>query len=194
MEARLGACQRAALEAGVPVIVVFEGLDAAGKGSLINRMSQALDPRGFSVHPISAPNEIERYYPWMWRFRSILPRDGHLAIFDRSWYGRVLVERLEERISDASGRRPTRHQQFEGNSRRRRVMVSSAAHRQEGQKKRFKKSKVPALAGRSAAECASSQLTVDRGVAEMFSDQRRPRPLDGVEATIPLRRVTVSRR
>jgi polyphosphate kinase 2 (PPK2 family) len=99
LEARLGACQRAAREAGVPVIVVFEGLDAAGKGSLINRMSQALDPRGFTVHPINAPNEMERYYPWMWRYRSIVPPDGKIAVFDRSWYGRVLVERIEERIS-----------------------------------------------------------------------------------------------
>ena len=99
LETRLGECQRKALEAGIPVIVVFEGLDAAGKGSLINRMSQALDPRGFTVHPISAPNEIERYYPWMWRYRSIVPPDGKVAIFDRSWYGRVLVERIEEQIS-----------------------------------------------------------------------------------------------
>ena len=56
LQARLGACQRAALNAGVPVVVVFEGCDAAGKGSLINRLTQALDPRGFKVHPVSAPH------------------------------------------------------------------------------------------------------------------------------------------
>jgi len=95
LEVRLGACQRAARAAGVPVAIVFEGWDAAGKGNLINRLTQALDPRGFKVHAISAPNEIERFYPWMQRFWRVLPGDGQLAIFDRSWYGRVLVERAE---------------------------------------------------------------------------------------------------
>ena len=99
LEARLGACQRAALDAGVPVMIVFEGWDAAGKGSLINRLGQALDPRGFAVHAISAPNEIERYYPWMRRYGAMLPPNGKIAIFDRSWYGRVLVERLEGNLS-----------------------------------------------------------------------------------------------
>ena len=95
LETRLGACQRAVRAAGVPVVIVFEGWDAAGKGNLINRLTQALDPRGFKVHPISAPNEVERHYPWMWRFWSALPAEGRFAIFDRSWYGRVLVERVE---------------------------------------------------------------------------------------------------
>jgi polyphosphate kinase 2 (PPK2 family) len=95
MEIRLGACQRAARAAGVPVVIVFEGWDAAGKGTLINRLTQALDPRGFKVHPISAPHETERLHPWMWRFWSCLPAAGSFAIFDRSWYGRVLFERLE---------------------------------------------------------------------------------------------------
>ena len=98
MEARLGACQRAARDAGVPVAVVFEGWDAAGKGSLINRFTQALDPRGFKVHAISAPNETEKYYPWMSRFWQTLPADGTLAVFDRSWYGRVMVDRVEKHI------------------------------------------------------------------------------------------------
>ncbi|NQT12497.1 MAG: phosphate--AMP phosphotransferase, partial [Planctomycetes bacterium] len=93
LETRLGACQRAVRAAGAPVVIVFEGWDAAGKGNLINRLTQALDPRGFKVHPISAPNEVERHYPWMWRFWSALPGEGQFAIFDRSWYGRVLVER-----------------------------------------------------------------------------------------------------
>ena len=95
LEVRLGACQRAARAAGVPVAIVFEGWDASGKGNLINRLTQALDPRGFKVHAISAPNEIERFYPWMQRFWRVLPGAGQLAIFDRSWYGRVLVERAE---------------------------------------------------------------------------------------------------
>jgi polyphosphate kinase 2 (PPK2 family) len=95
LEARVGACQRAARASRVPVVIVFEGWDAAGKGKLINRLTQALDPRGFKVYPISAPNDEEQYYPWLWRFWRALPAAGKLAIFDRSWYGRVLVERVE---------------------------------------------------------------------------------------------------
>jgi len=100
MEIRLGAVQRKVLDAGVPVVIVFEGWDAAGKGTLINRLTQALDPRGFKVHPISAPDETERLHPWMWRFWSAMPRAGSFAIFDRSWYGRVLVERIEGLASE----------------------------------------------------------------------------------------------
>lgn len=95
LEAQLGECQRAARAAGVPVVIVLEGCDAAGKGTLINRLTQAMDPRGFKVHPISAPTENERFHPWMWRFWSRLPAAGIIAIFDRSWYGRVLTERVE---------------------------------------------------------------------------------------------------
>ena len=95
MEIRLGECQRAARTAGVPVVIVFEGWDAAGKGTLINRLTQALDPRGFTVHPIGAPDEAEQHHPWMWRFWTALPAAGCFAIFDRSWYGRVLFERIE---------------------------------------------------------------------------------------------------
>ncbi|NQT85610.1 phosphate--AMP phosphotransferase, partial [bacterium] len=98
LEIDLGACQRAALEAGVPVVVVFEGWDAAGKGTLINRLTQALDPRGFKVHPISAPTETERLRPWLARFATTLPPAGKIAIFDRSWYGRVLIERMEKML------------------------------------------------------------------------------------------------
>ena len=95
LEARLGECQRAARAAGLPVVVVFEGWDAAGKGTVINRLTQALDPRGFKVHPISAPTDQENYRPWMWRFWQKLPPKGKIAVFDRSWYGRVLFERME---------------------------------------------------------------------------------------------------
>ena len=95
MEIRLGECQRAARAAGVPVVIVFEGWDAAGKGTLINRLTQALDPRGFKVYSIGAPAENERLHPWMCRFWTALPAAGSFAVFDRSWYGRVLFERLE---------------------------------------------------------------------------------------------------
>ncbi|NVN92872.1 MAG: polyphosphate:AMP phosphotransferase [Desulfuromonadales bacterium] len=77
------------------VVVVFEGNDAAGKGGSIRRITQALDARQYRVIPIAAPTEEERVQPYLWRFWRSLPRKGRFAIFDRSWYGRVLVERVE---------------------------------------------------------------------------------------------------
>jgi polyphosphate:AMP phosphotransferase len=95
LEERMGACQRAARAAGVPVLVVFEGWHAAGKGTIVNRLALALDPRGFTVHTILEPTPQEQSYPWMWRFWNALPEAGRFAIFDHSWYGRVLSERIE---------------------------------------------------------------------------------------------------
>lgn len=77
------------------VIVAFEGADAAGKGGSIRRITQAIDARHYSVIPIAAPTDEERAQPYLWRFWRHIPRRGRLAIFDRSWYGRVLVERIE---------------------------------------------------------------------------------------------------
>lgn len=77
------------------VIVVFEGNDAAGKGGSIRRITQALDARQYRVIPVAAPTEEERAQPYLWRFWRNIPRKGRFAIFDRSWYGRVLVERVE---------------------------------------------------------------------------------------------------
>jgi len=96
LEARLGASQRAARAAGVPVVILFEGWDAAGKGKVINRLVQALDPRGFKVQVIGEPTETDRYYPWMWRFWNVLPGAGEMVILDHSWYRRVLHERMED--------------------------------------------------------------------------------------------------
>lgn len=76
-------------------VVVFEGVDAAGKGGSIRRLTAVLDPRAYKVWPIGAPNEIERQQHYLARFWNRLPTHGSLAIFDRSWYGRVLVERVE---------------------------------------------------------------------------------------------------
>ena len=98
LERELGECQRLARAAGVPVIVVFEGWDASGKGTVINRLTQAIDPRGFKVHPILAPNETERFYPWMWRFWNRLPAAGDWAIFDCSWYRRVLEDFFDKSV------------------------------------------------------------------------------------------------
>ncbi len=79
----------------IPVIIAYEGWDAAGKGGNIKRVSEALDPRGYEVVPIAAPTKEERERHYLWRFWNRLPKDGHIAIFDRTWYGRVMVERIE---------------------------------------------------------------------------------------------------
>jgi AMP-polyphosphate phosphotransferase len=76
-------------------VAVFEGMDAAGKGGAIRRITGALDARQYKVVPIAAPTEEERAQPYLWRFWRHLPRRNQIAIFDRSWYGRVLVERVE---------------------------------------------------------------------------------------------------
>ncbi|MBQ9940965.1 MAG: polyphosphate:AMP phosphotransferase [Clostridia bacterium] len=80
----------------IPIIIVYEGWDAAGKGGNIKRIAQALDPRGYEVVPISAPSHVELAHHYMWRFWNNLPKTGHIQIFDRSWYGRVMVERIEK--------------------------------------------------------------------------------------------------
>lgn len=79
----------------VPVVLAFEGWDAGGKGGAIKRLTQALDPRGYVVNPVASPTDEERAHHYLWRFWRNVPKDGHVAIFDRSWYGRVMVERIE---------------------------------------------------------------------------------------------------
>src|SRR5512135_2239263 len=83
------------------VVVVFEGNDAAGKGGAIRRVTGALDARQYNIVPIAAPTEEERAQPYLWRFWRHIPRRGRFTIFDRSWYGRVLVERVEGFCSKA---------------------------------------------------------------------------------------------
>ncbi|GAK50519.1 hypothetical protein U14_01750 [Candidatus Moduliflexus flocculans] len=101
LELRLGLLQREARELNLPIMIVFEGWDAAGKGTMINRLIQTLDPRGFVVHSINAPNEEERLRPFLWRFWIKTPAKGRIAVFDRSWYGRVLVERIDKLVKKA---------------------------------------------------------------------------------------------
>ena len=83
------------------LVLVFEGSDAAGKGGSIRRLGAAMDARQYQIIPIAAPTEEERAQPYLWRFWRHLPRTGRVAIFDRSWYGRVLVERVEGYCSEA---------------------------------------------------------------------------------------------
>jgi polyphosphate kinase 2 (PPK2 family) len=105
---RLYDLQKASWDAGVPVIILFEGWDAAGKGTSIQYLTRRLDPRGFKLYPIRPTRTYEKKRPWLWRFWLKIPGRGEWAIFDRSWYGRVLVERVEQLISDAEWRRAYR--------------------------------------------------------------------------------------
>lgn len=88
--------QRKVVERRVPVVIVFEGMDAAGKGGAIKRLTAKLDPRGYAVYPIGPPDSHEASYHYLRRFWVRLPSYGRISVFDRSWYGRVLVERVEK--------------------------------------------------------------------------------------------------
>lgn len=95
LQDRLYDLQKACWDANIPSVILFEGWDASGKGTTINLLTQRLDPRGFKLYAIQAPRTYETHMPWLWRFWLKLPNYGQMAIFDRSWYGRVLVERVE---------------------------------------------------------------------------------------------------
>ena len=79
----------------IPVVLGFEGWDAGGKGGAIKRLTERMDPRGYVVHPTASPNDIEKAHHYLWRFWTDMPKAGHVTIFDRTWYGRVMVERIE---------------------------------------------------------------------------------------------------
>ena len=97
-----------------PVIMVFEGWDAAGKGGSIKRVTERLDPRGYAVYSIAAPQGEDGTHHYLWRFWRRLPESGQIAIFDRSWYGRVMVERIEGFCSEEEWKRAYREiNQFE---------------------------------------------------------------------------------
>ena len=89
----------------IPVVIVYEGWDAGGKGGNIRRLTEEMDPRGYEVIPIAAPNDVEKAHHYLWRFWTEFPKAGHLTIFDRSWYGRVLVERVEGFCTEADWNR-----------------------------------------------------------------------------------------
>ncbi len=95
LQRRLNLLSRAPKFRKLSTVLVFEGMDAAGKGGAIRRVTSALDARYYSIVPVAAPTEEERAQPYLWRFWRHLPRRGRFTIFDRSWYGRVLVERVE---------------------------------------------------------------------------------------------------
>jgi AMP-polyphosphate phosphotransferase len=95
LESRLQRIQAAHIIHGKSAIIAFEGWDASGKGGAIQRLTSVWDPRWYEVWPISAPTEEERVRHFLWRFWKRLPGAGEINIFDRTWYGRVLVERVE---------------------------------------------------------------------------------------------------
>lgn len=101
LQGRLNGLSRRLGDQKRSLVLVFEGMDAAGKGSTIRRITQALDARHYRVVPVAAPNENERAQPYLWRFWRYIPHQGHVTVFDRSWYGRVLVERVEGFCSEA---------------------------------------------------------------------------------------------
>lgn len=108
LQRRLYDLEKACWDTSVPTVVVFEGWDAAGKGSAIATLTERLDPRGFKLYPIRLPRTYERQRPWLWRFWLRIPNHGELAIFDQSWYGRVLVERAEKITSKKEWRKAYR--------------------------------------------------------------------------------------
>ncbi len=92
-------------QAQLPVLILFEGWDAAGKGGAIKRLTDVLDPRSYKVNAFGTPTQEEHQYHYLWRFSRHLPGGGTIAIFDRTWYGRVLVERIEGFCSEIEWRR-----------------------------------------------------------------------------------------
>jgi len=125
----------------IPVVLVYEGWDAAGKGGNIRRLTERMDPRGYEVIPVSAPNDLEKAHHYLWRFWTEFPKAGHVTIFDRSWYGRVLVERVEGFCSEAEWKQAYREiNEMEENFRHfGTVMAKFWVHiNQEEQLKRFK--------------------------------------------------------
>ncbi len=105
LQGRLSVLARDARFKRRSLMLAFEGADAAGKGGAIRRISAALDARQFQIIPVAAPTEEEAAQPHLWRFWRKLPRQGHIAIFDRTWYGRVLVERVEGFCSEQDWQR-----------------------------------------------------------------------------------------
>lgn len=105
LQGELGELHNRLYRKRIPVIITYEGWDAAGKGGNIKRITEALDPRGYEVHPIASPEPHEKARHYLWRFWTRLPKSGHIAIFDRTWYGRVMVERLEGFCSENDWRR-----------------------------------------------------------------------------------------
>lgn len=95
LQAKIKSLHNQIYQQRIPVVIAFEGWDAGGKGGAIKRLTEKMDPRGYAVIPTASPNDLEKAHHYLWRFWKEMPKDGHIAIFDRTWYGRVMVERIE---------------------------------------------------------------------------------------------------
>jgi polyphosphate kinase 2 (PPK2 family) len=100
LQERLYHLEKACWDQGIPSVIVFEGWDASGKGTTIAALTQRLDPRGFKLYPITAARTYEQQRPWLWRFWLKVPNRGEMVIFDHSWYGRVLHERIDGTVPE----------------------------------------------------------------------------------------------
>jgi polyphosphate kinase 2 (PPK2 family) len=100
LQLRLYDLEKACWDLRIRSVIVFEGWDAAGKGTSIATFTQRLDPRGFKLHAITTPRSFELSRPWLWRFWLRMPDQGEMAIFDQSWYMRVLHERVENMVPE----------------------------------------------------------------------------------------------
>lgn len=98
LQDRLYNLQKVIRQERIPVVMIFEGLEIAGKELAIRSLTRRLDARGFTLHTITPERTYEQKYPWLWRFWMKLPGYGEIAIFHKSWYRRVLVDRVEERV------------------------------------------------------------------------------------------------
>ncbi len=96
LQQRLYELEHAVNEARVPVMIVFEGWAASGKGRVISLLAERMDPRGFRVVPITPPRTAETHYPWLWRFWLKIPAKGQMVVYDTSWYRRVLSDRINK--------------------------------------------------------------------------------------------------
>ena len=105
---RLYELQKQVRRTGVPVVIIFEGWKAAGKDLAIRSLTRRLDPRSHKLHAITPERTYETKYPWLWRFWMKLPSYGEMAIYHKSWYRRVLVDRVEKQIAKADWRRAYR--------------------------------------------------------------------------------------
>ncbi|MFR9065438.1 MAG: polyphosphate kinase 2 family protein, partial [[Clostridium] scindens] len=97
LEPKIGKLQRECKDLGIPVMIAFEGYDAAGKGVQIGELIKALDPRGFEVHAVKKETEEEQMHPFLWRFWTKMPSKGRIAIYDSSWYRKVLIDRFDKK-------------------------------------------------------------------------------------------------
>jgi polyphosphate kinase 2 (PPK2 family) len=108
LQMRVYELEKACWDQGVPSMIVFEGWDGSGKGAAISALSQRLDPRGFRLHSTQAPRTFEQQHPWFWRFWLKVPSRGEMLIFHHSWYGRMLDERMDLKLSEDEWRRAGR--------------------------------------------------------------------------------------